>query len=139
MTIVLVLVIPTYLFVHDQAKNNFNTTIPKQSAEKTSALAAQTGARTLIAYSRASAALLHWHLADKGYYIALPLPTNARSQGNHYQRSYPLNLNSPRPWLAVNEGAMPPQYPAEWQGPLAKTSIKISPRRTRDNSYWLAR
>lgn|GEM_PF-211725 len=108
-------------------------------AEKTSALAAQTGARTLIAYSRASAALLHWHLADKGYYIALPLPANARSQGNHYQRSYPLNLNSPRPWLAVNEGAMPPQYPAEWQGPLAKTSIKISPRRTRDNSYWLAR
>lgn len=116
-------------------------------AQKADRLAVQAGAGTLIAYSRASAALLHWHLADKGYYIALPLPEEASGQGNHYQRSYPLNPTSPRPWLAINEGAMPPQYSAQyspqylldWQGPLAKTSIKISHRRTRDNSYWLAR
>ena len=43
------------------------------------------------------------------------------------------------PWLAINEGAMPPQYLLDWQGPLAKTSVKISTKRTRDNSYWLAR
>jgi 4-amino-4-deoxy-L-arabinose transferase-like glycosyltransferase len=112
-------------------------------AQKADRLAVQAGAGTLIAYSRASAALLHWHLADKGYYIALPLPEEASGQGNHYQRSYPLNPTSPRPWLAINEGAMPPkyspQYLLDWQGPLAKTSIKISHRRTRDNSYWLAR
>ena len=116
-------------------------------AQKADRLAVQAGAGTVIAYSRASAALLHWHLADKGYYIALPLPEEASGQGNHYQRSYPLNPTSPRPWLAINEGAMPPQYSAQyspqylldWQGPLAKTSIKISHRRTRDNSYWLAR
>ena len=112
-------------------------------AEKADLLAAEAGAGTLIAYSRASAALLHWHLADKDYYIVLPLPKEASGQGNHYQRSYPLNPTSPRPWLAINEGAMPPQYPPQypldWQGPLAKTSVKISTRRTRDNSYWLAR
>ena len=45
----------------------------EELALKTDQLAQEAEAQTLIAFSRASAALLHWHLGQSGYYIALPL------------------------------------------------------------------
>ena len=111
----------------------------EELALKTDQLAQEAEAQTLIAYSRASAALLHWHLGQSGYYIALPLGPNAAGKGNHYQRSYPLEAASPRPWLALREGDSAPAEPGDWQGPIDNIRIQISQRRTRDVSYWLAK
>ena len=108
-------------------------------AIETDRLAREAEAKTLIAYSRASAALLHWHLGQYGYYIALPLGPNAAGRGNHYQRSYPLDAASPRPWLALREGDTAPLEPANWHGPIDRIAIPISHRRTRDVSFWIAR
>lgn len=110
----------------------------EELALKTDQLAQAADAKTLIAYSRASAALLHWHLGKSGYYIALPLGPNATGRGNHYQRSYPLKAASPRPWLALREGTIAPVERGDWQGPIDHIRIQISDRRTRDISYWLA-
>jgi hypothetical protein len=111
----------------------------EELALKTDQLAQEAEAQTLIAYSRASAALLHWHLGQSGYYIALSLGPNAAGKGNHYQRSYPLEAASPRPWLALGEGDSAPAEPGDWQGPIDNIRIQISQRRTRDVSYWLAK
>lgn len=111
----------------------------EELALKTDRLAQEAEAKTLIAYSRASAALLHWHLGKSGYYIALPLGPNATGRGNHYQRSYPLEATSPRPWLALRAGDTAPVEPGDWHGPIDHIRIQISDRRTRDVSYWLAK
>jgi len=108
-------------------------------AQTADQLAEQNNATTLIAYSRASAALLHWHLAEEGYYIALPLTTKTGGKGNHYQRSYPLDDTIARPWLAIIEGDNPPAITAEWQVPIARLSTQISQKRSRHLSFWLAR
>ena len=111
----------------------------QEMAQTADQLAEENNATTLIAYSRASAALLHWHLTGKGYYIALPLATKTGGNGNHYQRSYPLDDNIARPWLAIIEGDNPPAIAADWQAPIARLSTQISQKRSRYLSFWLAR
>ena len=111
----------------------------QEMAQTADRLAEEFNATTLIAYSRASAALLHWHLAGKGYYIALPLAIKTGGRGNHYQRSYPLDDTIARPWLAIIEGDSLPAIAADWQAPIARLSTQISQKRSRHLSFWLAR
>ncbi|MGB1625716.1 MAG: hypothetical protein ACPHCL_06170, partial [Candidatus Puniceispirillaceae bacterium] len=111
----------------------------QEMAQTADRLAEENNATTLIAYSRASAALLHWHLTGKDYYIALPLATKTAGKGNHYQRSYPLDDTIARPWLAIIEGDNPPAIAADWQAPIARLSTQISQKRSRHLSFWLAR
>jgi len=107
-------------------------------AQHSTDLARQTGARTILAYSRASAALLHWHLAETDLAIVLMPPQ--QGGGNHYQRRYPLRTDTARPLLILTENEnLPPAGAAGWQGPVGQLSTQISKSRTRDVTFWLAR
>ncbi len=92
---------------------------------------------TIIAYSRASAALLHWHLSDTDLEILLPTPK--LGTGNHYQRQYPLRQDSARPFLALTgKDNLPPQIDGQWQGPITTFSTAIRTNHQRFVSFWLS-
>ena len=106
-------------------------------AQKTEKHALKTGARTIIAYNRRSAALLHWYLQDTHFDIVLP--RLGPGQGNHYHRTYPLDASSSRPLLALTtQDSAPSHLPisARWQGPTAHSIVKISRRDHRQVWFW---
>ena len=108
-------------------------------AEQTLNTAQATGAKTLIAYDRESAALLHWHLQDTD--LAIVLPRLGPGQGNHYHRTYPLGPGSARPLLALTDtGVAPVHLPvqADWRNAAAISQVKISKRDTRRVWFWVA-
>ena len=75
-------------------------------AQMTETQAQRTGARTIIAFDRQSAALLHWYLQNTD--VEIVLPRFGPGQGNHYHRTYPLSISAPRPLLALTEHNQPP-------------------------------
>ena len=106
-------------------------------AQKTEKHALETGARTIIAYNRRSAALLHWYLQDTHFDIVLP--RLGPGQGNHYHRTYPLDASSSRPLLALTtQDSAPSHLPisARWQGPTAHSKVQISRRDHRQVWFW---
>lgn len=116
-------------------------------AEQTLATARATGAKTVIAYDRESAALLHWylqghlqgHLRDEG--LAIVLPRLGPGQGNHYHRSYPLRPHAARPLLALTDTDSAPFHlpvEADWRSGGAKSEVRISQRDTRRVWFWRA-
>ena len=95
------------------------------------------GARTVIAYDRQSAALLHWYLHSTD--IEIVLPRFGPGQGNHFHRTYPLRASAPRPLLALTEHSQPPinlTVTAEWQGPTAHYDLQISTKDRRQIWFW---
>ena len=108
-------------------------------AEQTVQAATTTGAKTIIAYDRESAALLHWYLQDTE--LAVVLARLGPGQGNHYHRRYPLTPSAARPLLALTDtNAKPVHLPADasWQGPVARSDIAISKRDRRKVWFWRA-
>lgn len=106
-------------------------------AEQTVNAAAASGARTIIAYDRESAALLHWHLHKTG--LAVVLARLGPGQGNHYHRQYPLDKTAARPLLALTDTrATPVHLPveADWRGPVGRSDVKISTRDRRQVWFW---
>lgn len=106
-------------------------------AQKAETHARETGAKTIIAYNRQSAALLHWYLQDTHFDIVLP--RLGPEQGNHYHRTYPLNALSSRPLLALTTQDSAPSYlpiSAIWQGPTAHSKVQISTRDSRQVWFW---
>ena len=106
-------------------------------AQEAETHARKTGARTIIAYNRQSAALLHWYLQDAHFEIVLP--RFGPGQGNHYHRTYPLDASSSRPLLALTTQNSPPSYlpiSAQWQGPTAYSKVQISTRDSRQVWFW---
>jgi hypothetical protein len=106
-------------------------------AQQTKTQARKTGARTVIAYDRQSAALLHWYLKDTD--VEIVLPRFGPQQGNHYHRTYPLRASAPRPLLMLNNhDQLPTNLPValEWQGPTAHYDVQISKRDRRQIWFW---
>ena len=106
-------------------------------AQKVETHAGETGARTIIAYNRQSAALLHWYLHDTHFDIVLP--QLGPELGNHYHRTYPLNAASSRPFLALTtQDSAPSHLPvsAQWQGPTAHSKVQISKLDSRRVWFW---
>ena len=106
-------------------------------AQKTETHARKSGAKTIIAYDRRSAALLHWYLQDTHFDIVLP--RLGPGQGNHYHRTYPLDASSSRPLLALTtQDSAPTLLPisARWQGPTAHSKVQISTRDSRQVWFW---
>ena len=106
-------------------------------AQQTETHARETGTKTIIAYNRRSAALLHWYLQDTHFDIVLP--RFGPEQGNHYQRNYPLDASSSRPLLALTtRDSAPTHLPisAQWQGPTAHSKVQISRRDHRQVWFW---
>ena len=112
-------------------------------AEQTLSAARTTGARTIIAYDRESAALLHWHLQGhlQGEGLAIVLPRLGPGAGNHYHRRYPLSPRSARPLLALTDTDSAPTHlpvEADWRSGGARSEVKISRRDSRRVWFWLA-
>ena len=106
-------------------------------AQKVEMQAHKIGARTIIAYNRQSAALLHWHLRDVKFDIVLP--RFGPAQGNHYHRTYPLDASARRPLLALTEDHTKPLHlpiSARWQGPTTRYKVQISKRDIRQVWFW---
>ena len=106
-------------------------------AQKVETQVNKTGAKTIIAYDRQSAALLHWYLQDTAFDIVLP--RHGPGQGNHYHRTYPLNDSASRPLLALTEQGGKPTHlsvSARWQGPTARSEVQISKRDSRKVWFW---
>ena len=77
-------------------------------AQMTETQIRDTGAKTVIAYNRQTAALLHWYLQDTN--VNIVLPRFGPRQGNHYHRAYALSASAPSPtisadrlWAAANK------------------------------------
>ena len=117
-------------------------------AEHTLRIAQITGAKTIIAYDRESAALLHWHLQGhlqgghlQGDGLAIVLPRLGPGQGNHYHRTYPLSPGSVRPWLALTDTDSAPHHlpvRASWRIAGPQSDVKISQTDTRRVWFWVA-
>ena len=112
-------------------------------AEQTLSAARTTGARTIIAYNRESAALLHWHLQGhlQGEGLAIVLPRLGPGAGNHYHRRYPLSPRSARPLLALTDTDSAPTHlpvEADWRSGGARSEVKISRRDSRRVWFWVA-
>ena len=108
-------------------------------AKMTETQVRRTDARTIIAYDRQSAALLHWYLRNID--VEIVLPRLGPGQGNHYHRTYPLSASAPRPLLVLTSDDQPPtKLPviAKWQGPRARYDIQISTRDRRQIWFWLS-
>ena len=106
-------------------------------AQMTETQAQRTGARTIIAFDRQSAALLHWYLQKTD--VEIVLPRFGTGQGNHYHRTYPLTAAAPRPLLVLTDNGQPPTnipIAAEWQGPTAHYDVRISTRDRRQIWFW---
>ena len=106
-------------------------------AQMTETQAQRTGARTIIAFDRQSAALLHWYLQNTD--VEIVLPRFGPGQGNHYHRVYPLSISAPRPLLALTEHNQPPTnlpVATEWRGPTARYDFQISKRDRRQIWFW---
>ena len=106
-------------------------------AQNAEAQARETGAKTIIAYNRQSAALLHWYLQDTHFDIVLP--RLGPGQGNHYHRTHPLDASSSRPLLALTtQDSAPTHLPisARWQGPTAHSKVQISTSDIRQVWFW---
>ena len=106
-------------------------------AKMTETQAQRTGARTIIAFDRQSAALLHWYLQNTD--VQIVLPRFGPGQGNHYHRVYPMNMSAPRPFLALTDHNQPPtDLPAttEWRGPTTHYDFQISKRDKRQIWFW---
>ena len=104
-------------------------------AEDTAKIATETGAQSILASSRASAAALSWKLADTSFDIVVPAPIGAPS--NHYQRSMPLRDETARPIIAITDIGKPPEQRDGWQGPIGTSSTQISANRKREYHVWL--
>ena len=110
-----------------------------QLAKQTEQAARDTGARTIIAFDRESAALLHWHLA--GTSTEIVLARLGPGAGNHYHRTYPLRPQPARPLLALTDTPHPPDHlpvRAGWRGPVATSEVQISRRDSRRVWFWQA-
>jgi len=108
-------------------------------ADQTAVAAQAAGAKTIIAYDRESAALLHWHLHNTE--LAIVLPRLGPGAGNHYHRRYPLTPSAERPLLALTESQTPPSHlpvDADWQGPVAASEVRISKQDSRRVWVWRA-
>ncbi len=108
-------------------------------AQKAETHAGETGSKTIIAYNRQSAALLHWYLQGTPFNIVLP--RLGPGQGNHYHRTYPLDASSSRPFLALTTQNIAPSHlpiSARWQGPTTHFKVQISTRDSRQVWFWLS-
>jgi len=106
-------------------------------AQKAEVHADEIGAKTIIAYNRQSAALLHWYLQDAHFDIVLP--QLGPEQGKHYHRTDTLDATSLRPFLALTtQDSAPSHLPisARWQGPTAYSTVQISTRDSRQVWFW---
>lgn len=103
-------------------------------AEEVHQTAQQHDLRTIVAHNRASAALLHWHLAGQNYDIVV-IP-NPASPANHYERSYPLTAASARPLLALTDREKRPFGAQKSALPIGHSEIQISANKTRYVDFW---
>lgn len=90
--------------------------------------------KTIVAHNRATAALLHWHLADQSYQIVIQANENAPA--NHYERAYPLTDEAPRPLLVLADKGKMPQGGAHSPTRIGFSETRISARRTRYIEFW---
>ncbi len=103
-------------------------------AEDTLQIASKTGANSVLASSRASAAALSWKLADSQLKIVVPAPESAPS--NHYERTAPLGDDTPRPLIAITDIGKYPDQLDGWQM-AGRSSAQISRNRKREFQFWL--
>lgn len=89
---------------------------------------------TIIAHNRATAALLHWHLADSAYQIVVQ--PNPITPSNHYERAYPFTPDTARPALILSDFGKIPDFPASQIQRLGTSQIQISSTKMRNVQFW---